>query len=317
MQTPITFVGVDVSKARLDAARAGSCGDVESIANEPQAIDHWLSSLPPGAAVAAESTGRYHQLLVQRANLAGVPVYVLNAKDVYFYAKALGSRAKTDRLDAHVIARYLAEHHRKLRPCVLASQTLQEVERLLRQRAVLVAKRVALRQAFRDCPLTEALACLEQGFKGAEQALDLRVQHLIETDPALRERQVLLRTITGFGTQSSALLATLFGRLHFANSDALVAYSGLDPRANDSGSKRGARRLSKKGSPELRRVMFLVAFAACRSKALGPTYRALRERGFRSTEALVILARKLLRAAFAVWKTQQPFDINKLGLLTA
>lgn len=147
MQLPTTFAGVDVSKSSLDAAVAG--GNAHTLlANTSAAIDTWLAKLPAATSIAVESTGPYHQLLVQRCQCAGRAVYVLNAKDVYFYAKGLGSRAKTDRLDAQVIARYLAEHHRKLHPCVSSSQTLGEVEKLLRQRAALVSKRVALRQAF-------------------------------------------------------------------------------------------------------------------------------------------------------------------------
>lgn len=315
MQLPTTFVGVDVSKASLDAAVAGSGGRT-LLANTSAAIDAWLAKLPAVAIIAAESTGPYHQLLVQRCQHAGRPVYVLNAKDVYFYAKGLGSRAKTDRLDAQVIARYLAEHHQKLHPCAPVSQAQSEVEKLLRQRALLVSKRVALRQSFQGCTVKQAILEIERGFKAAQQALDERIQQLIDADATLRTGQTLLRSITGFGVQISALLAVLLTRMNFSSSDALVAYSGLDPAAKDSGEKKGRRRLSKKGNPELRRAIWLAAFAACHSKALRPVYQSLRGRGFATTEALVILGRKLLRAAFAVWKTRQPFDAAKLGGVT-
>jgi transposase len=122
-----------------------------------------------------------------------------------------------------------------------------------------------------------------------------------------------LRTVTGIGPQTAALLAALLARLSFANADALVAYSGLDPRANDSGSRQGRRRLSKKGSPLLRRQMYLAGFAASHSKALKPMYQAIRAKGRSTTEALVILGRKLLRVAFAVWHSGEPFDPARLG----
>lgn len=312
MQEPTTFVGVDVSKPVLEVAFAGQ-GQTRKISNESKAIDSWLAELPAGAAVAMESTGRYHLLLAQRALSAGLRVYVLNAKDVWFYAKTLGARAKTDRLDCQVIAQYLQERHARLRPWAPPKAAVSEIERLLRQRTALVDKRVALREAFSDCPIKEPLQLIEKGLKAAEKALQLRIEQLVQQDAALREVQQLLSTITGFGVQSSTLLAVLFSRFSFANSDALVAYAGLDPRANDSGGKRGRRTLSKKGPPELRRAMFLVAFAACHSKALKPTYLALKSRGLKATEALVILARKLLRVAFAVWKSRQPFELAKLG----
>lgn len=102
-------------------------------------------------------------------------------------------------------------------------------------------------------------------------------------------------------------------RLPFRNADALVAYSGLDPKPCDSGTKRGKRRLSKRGPGALRHLMYMVAFAGAHSKALGPLYQAIKARGFAPTQALVILARKLLRVAWAVWRSGQAFDPSRLA----
>jgi transposase len=110
------------------------------------------------------------------------------------------------------------------------------------------------------------MTCLES-MDTQVQELDMPVMH------RLAQGCQRLRTITGIGPQTSALLATLLSRLEFANADALVAYSGLDPRPNDSGAKHGRRRLSKKGPPLLRRQIYLAGFAASRSKALRPLYR--------------------------------------------
>ena len=109
-----------------------------------------------------------------------------------------------------------------------------------------------------------------------------------------------------------ALVGAQLSCFEFANADALVAYSGLDPRPNDSGTRGGHRRLSKKGPALLRRQVFLVGFAASHSKALSPLYRAIRAKGFATTEALVILGRKLLRVAFAIWKGGEVFDATRL-----
>lgn len=312
MQVPGTFVGVDVAKAHLVVAIDGQPG-CRTIGNAAAAIDGWLDALPAGSCIAVESTGAHHLLLVQRAVAAGFKAYVLNARDVFFYAKALGARGKTDRSDAAVIARYLAEHHANLRPYSLPTEVQAQVDQLLGQRWTVVNKRTSLRQALKACQLGEAASDLDAAFERMLKAIDQRIQQLIATDRQLEQTQRLLRTITGVGAQSSALLATLLHRIPFTNSDALVAYSGLDPRANDSGTKQGRRKLSKRGSPGLRKQMYLVAFAACHSKALGPTYKALRAKGFQTTEAMIILARKLLRAAYAVWKTQTTFDVSKLG----
>lgn len=304
--------GVDVAKEELVVATHGST-QVQVIANELAALDTWLASVPRGTIVAMESTGIYHQLLAQRAHAAGMKVYVLNARDVHFYAKALGARGKTDRVDAALIARYAAEHSAKLHEWQPGDGVQKQVEELLARRATLVTKRESVRQTFKgNVDLAGELQQLDQSFEQILEAIDAKVDALIAADSALAMGRKRIAGVTGFGPQGSALLAVLFARIAFANSDAVVAYSGLDPRPNDSGKKRGARKLSKRGPAHLRRQLYLSGFAASHSKALKPLYQALRARGFATTEAFVILGRKLLRAAFAVWKTGQQWDPAKL-----
>jgi transposase len=151
-----------------------------------------------------------------------------------------------------------------------------------------------------------------QSFKDLIAAMDRQDIDLIAKVEVMQQGCVRLQTITGIGPQTGALLTELLSRVHFANSDALVAYSGLDPRANDSGTNKGRRRLSKRGPALLRRQMYLAAFAANHSKALKPLYTHIRAKGFSTTESMVILARKLLRVAFAIWKSQETFNPEQL-----
>jgi transposase len=312
MQEPVLCIGVDVSKAELvisrDLERRPCC-----IANDAASITHWLREVPTQAFIAMESTGRYHGLLAHLANQAGFKVFVLNARDVFFYARALGARAKTDGVDASVIARYLAEHHDRLHPWQPASSLQQRLQDLLTRRAQVVTHRTALRQVFTGID-TQGIetAHLQAAFDALLRSIDDQMQTLIASDAQMAQGCERLRTITGIGPQTSALLATLLSRFKFANADALVAYSGLDPRPNDSGTRHGRRRLSKRGPPLLRRQMYLAGFAASHSKALRPLYQAIRANGFATTEALVILGRKLLRVAFAVWKGTAVFDPTRL-----
>lgn len=315
MQISESFIGVDVSKAELVIAvhAQPAC---QCIANHAQAILAWLQQLPAHALLAVESTGRYHQLLAALATGMGLTVFVLNARDVHFYSKSLGARGKTDRLDALVIARYLAEHHAHLRPYRIPSAAQAELDALLGQRWAVASKRAALRQALHSCSPTiaESVSELDAAFKRLLLAIDQRIQALIDQDHQMHQGQRLLLSIVGIGPQSSALLAALLSRMSFACSDALVAYSGLDPRSHDSGRLRARRRLSKHGSPALRRLMYVAAMSAARTSTFAPTYKALRQRGFKTTEALVILARKLLRIAFAVWRHRLPFDAHLAAL---
>ena len=309
MQISESFFGVDVSKAELVVATHGQPA-CQCIANNADAVLAWLRQLPAHALLAVESTGHYHQLLATLAIGMGLTIFVLNARDVYFYAKALGTRCKSDRLDALVIARYLAEHHAHLRPYRLPSAVHAELNALLGQRWTVASKRAALREALRACGQAVAgpVAELDAAFKRVLKAIDQRIQTVIAQDEQMQQGQALLLSIVGIGPQSSALLAALLSRMSFASSDALVAYSGLDPRAHDSGRSRGRRRLSKHGSPALRRLMYVAAMSAARTSTFAPTYKALLARGLKTTEALVILARKLLRIAFAVWRHRLSFD---------
>jgi transposase len=314
MQVPIMFVGADVAKAELVVAVHGRAA-CRCIPNNTHAISAWLRELPAHSCLAVESTGRYHQLLAQLASAAGLQVYVLNARDVHFYAKALGARAKTDRVDAHIIARYLAEQHSRLRPWRAPSALLSQVQQLLGQRWTAVTKRTALRESLQggDAAIAIEVAGLDEAFAALLKAIDRRIAELLEAEELLSRQRALLQSIVGIGPQASALLTSLLAQLEFASADALVAYSGLDPRACDSGRSKGRRRLSKRGQPALRRQMYLAAMSACHTKTFAPTYRRLRDRGLKTTEALVVLARKLLHIAFAVWRTGKPFDPSRVA----
>ncbi len=314
MQT--TFIGVDVSKAELVI----SVGDqaAVNVANDASAITRWFASLPKDCSIAMESTGRYHLLLAQLALQAGLNVYVLNTRDVFFYAKALGARAKSDALDCVVIRRYLLEHAQRLHPWQPGTPVQQQLHLLLTRRAQVSAHQAALKQTLKAVDLPgPQMAHLMESFKALLQAIDEQVARLIASDDAMHQGCQRLLSITGIGPQTSALLTELLSRLHFANSDALVAYSGLDPRANDSGTKHGRRRLSKRGPALLRRQMYLAAFAASHSNALKPLYAHIRAKGFSTTESMVILGRKLLRVAFAVWCGNTVFNPEQLLPKTA
>jgi transposase len=312
MQEATVFIGVDVSKAEL-VISLGPEHRPRSVANDAASIADWLREVPPHALIAMESTGRYHGLLAHLASQAGLKVFVLNARDVYFYAQALGTRAKTDGVDARVIARYLAEHHGHLHPWQPRSRVQQRLQDLLTRRAQLATQRSTVKQIVTGVDASDIdTSDLQRAFDALLKAMDSKMQELVASDARLSAGCQRLLTITGVGPQTSVLLATLFSRFDFGNADALVAYCGLDPRPNDSGTRHGRRRLSKRGPALLRRQIYLVGLAASHSKALKPLYEAIRAKGFATTAAFIILGRKLLRVAFAVWKGVESFDAQRL-----
>lgn len=312
MQAVLRIAGVDVAKAELVISTDPDSNAVQTIANTEAAIADWLNTLAPSTIVAMESSGLYHQRLAQLAHAAGMQVYVLNAQDVHQYAKAISARAKTDRLDAAVIGRYAREHHLHLKRWQPSNKVALLLQQVLDRRAKLTVQLVLVRQSLKTIPeLQDAAKQLEQAYKNVMLQMDQLLVKLMEQEPALQSAAHRLQGITGFGQQAAVRMAALFTRIEFASADAVVAYSGLDPRANDSGAKRGRRQLSKRGPATLRRQLYLAGFAACHSHAFRDVYAALRLR-MSSTQAIVVLARKLLRIAWAVWKSGQDFDIAKL-----
>jgi transposase len=313
MQPNHVFIGVDVSAATLCCATYGSSA-VRDLENSVSAIKKWLAQLPASTSIAVESTGRFHRRLVELAYAAGHQVFVLNAKDVYFFARSMSGRGKTDRRYAGVIARFLAQHHDALHPWTPMPERLQRLRELLRCRSGLANRRASLQLMFQDVVdlELEALA-LDRQLEALICRIDERMAALIAEDAQMSERQALLLSIAGIGVQGATMLSCLFSQIPFKTSDSVVAYSGLDPRPRESGTMVGRRRLSKRGPPGLRKLLFMCAMGACNSKVFKPMYQALKAKGFKTTQALVILARKLLRIAWSVWKTQVAFDASRLG----
>lgn len=302
-----TFIGIDVCQRSLDI---GSCGarEIMKIANTAASIRRWLATLAPATHIAVESTAKLHLPLVHAALAAGHRVYVLNPRDLAHYAQALGRRAKTDRLDALLIARYLEREHKELHPYQPLSALQSQLDELIHRRHKLVVARQAHRQSFAgmSCKLRSA-ARLVRAYDAAIAEIDERLQQLAAQDNALNSTSQRLATIVGFGPLIAVSMAHAITRLPFSNADAFIAYSGLDPRPRDSGKLHGRRYLSKRGPAELRRLLYTAAMAASHSKLWRPIYQRLLARGFATTQALVAIARKLARIAFSIVKHNTDF----------
>lgn len=299
-------VGVDVSKECIDfAADDGSAGRV---ANTAAALKAWLGRWP-GGTIAMESTGPYHEVLATLAQAAGWMVHVVNPTQVKRFRQYNGVRAKTDRLDAALVLQFVVEKAGQLRPWAPGTKLQRTLLSLIRQRATWVRHLGALLQATPDGQMRTQLRRFSERHLAH---FDARIAALIKRDEALHRAWRLLRSIPGIGPLTAAALAVLFARIPFQSSDAAVAFVGLDLRADDSGQKAGRRFLTKKGDPEYRRLLYLAGSAAAKSKLLKPMYEDLRTRRS-ATQAIVILARKLLRIALAVYRTGQRFDAAKVG----
>lgn len=314
MTTQTLSLGVDVSLAELVIAQFGDTAPILKIANNRAQIKRWLKTLPPASTLGMEATGTYHRLLADLAFEAGHTVYVLNPRDVARYLKSQRSRGKTDVLDARGIARYTRNETEKCHPYVPLTTQQQTITTLIQRRHQVVKNRAGLRMSFTDTTLcAKTLSKLMSAFDALIADIDTQLKALLAADEALSARCKRLRTIQGVGPLVSAALAMRMSRVRYANSDALVAAIGLDPQPRESGQYIGKRCLSKHGNPEERRLLYLAAVSACRN----PIWKAIQTRwlakGLPSTAVYCIIARKILRIAFAVWNSNSLYDPNLVG----
>ena len=305
--------GVDVSKDKLDIACIPE-QSMQCIGNCRREVSAWLKRLPAGSCVAMESTGIYHQLLADLAREAGMRVYVLNPKRIWHAARGDGRRGKTDRIDAQVIVKFLRDHLDQLHEWTPGTALQREISLLERRRHRLEQHCTALRMMLRGLPgLDLEVTRLLESASALRQAIARRIESLAGQDEDIARNTRLLREIPAIGPVGSVSLATLFARVPFARSDAVVAYVGMDVRVRDSGRSRGKRRLTKWGPAHLRRLVWLFGFSGAHTKVYKAYYDALRARGLSFTEAALVLGRRILRIAWAVWRTGKHFDASLLA----
>lgn len=313
MMHPILNVGVDVAKDAIMVACAAQSFPVQSIPNRRAPLQAWLKALPAGSRIGMESTGVYHELLADLAQAHGHTVFLLNPLDMRHYAKALGTRAKTDRVDAAVIARFIAQEHPHLRVYTPPTANQRKLDRLIRRRATLVRVQGTLKLTMRHL---NGFAVELKAVMGKLDALIAKIEAamsaLAARSPQHQAAQQRVETIVGVGPVVGISLTNTLERVPFRKADAFVAFLGLDPRANDSGQKAGRRRLSKRGSSEMRRLLFNAAMSAIKTRVWKPIYESYRARGWSTTASLVIIARKIARAAWSIHHHQTTFNPERL-----
>jgi transposase len=311
MDTKLTFVGIDVSKAHLDSAIRPGTRTAARDPNDLAGITALVSRLRPLAPtlVVVEATGGLELPLVAALQVAKIPVAAINPRQARDFAKASGKLAKTDRIDAEVLAHFAEAIRPEARP--LPSAEVQALDALLSRRQQLLEMRVMETNRLGSCADPTVRAGLERhlAWLGAEVAdADLRLAEAVKASPAWREKDELLRSIPGLGPVSSLTLLAALPELGALDGGKLSALVGLAPFADDSGTRRGGRHV-RGGRAVVRRVLYLAALSAVRHN---PALKAFRDRlsarGKKPKVILTAVARKLLVIANAVIRTGLPWD---------
>jgi transposase len=308
--TVLCAAGIDVGRDYLDVALAPS-GRAFRLANGPAGIAAVVARLErAGAArVVLESIGGYGARLVRALAEAGFAVGVVDPKRIRALRIAEGGRAKTDALDAALIARFALLMQDAARP--VPSAKAFEIRALSTRRRQLVemiaAEKVRLKQTL-DEAVAESLRAVI-ALLGAERArIEARLQDEVLADPPAERRIALLKTIPGFGPAVSMTLMADMPELGGLDRKAVASLAGLAPHPNQSGPRTEKAHIGG-GRPCVRAALYMAAVSAVRSeKGFRREYLALRKAGKPAKVALVAIARKLLVAANSMLKTGQPWQ---------
>jgi len=303
------FIGIDVSKAWLDVA--GRPGPAPSrAANDPGGIAdlvRQLRELAP-ALIVLEATGGLELPVVAALQVAGLPVAVVNPRQVRDFAKATGQLAKTDRLDAALLARF-AEAIRPA-PATVVPDDVRHLDALLTRRNQLIQMRVMetnrldrLTDAALRKEVQKPVAWLTKAIDRADAA----VAGAVKSSPVWRAKDALLQSIPGVGPVATVTLLAGLPELGTTSGSRLASLVGLAPFADDSGSRQGGRHI-RGGRAPVRRVLYLAALSAVVHNPAMRAFKArLAARGKRAKVILTAVARKLLVVANAIIQSGQPW----------
>jgi transposase len=307
-KTGTVFVGIDVSKAWLDGA-VHEQKDVWRVSNDDAGIRELvkkLKQLKPKLIV-LEPTGGFEMLVVAELSQAGLPVAVVNAKRIRDFAKSIGQIAKTDKLDAKVLAHFAATVRPEVRS--LKSEEEEQLTALLtRRRQVLdmltVEKnRLVTVRAKMKADLEAHIHWLSNNL----QELDEEIEEFVKGSPLGKDKDALLQSVPGVGPVTSATMLGMVPELGRLNRQEIAALVGVAPVNKDSGRKKGKRRILG-GRADVRGVLYMAALSAKKHNPFIRTfYTRLIQHGKEKKVALIACMRKLLVILNAMVRTSQPW----------
>jgi len=298
------FIGIDVSQEYLDVAYS-SQKRVLRVANDTpgvEALRREFAETHP-ALIVMEASGGYERLVAATLLTAGLRVAVVNPRQVRDFARSIGQLAKTDAIDARVLARYAEAI--KPQPSKLSEEATEQLRELEQRRRQLVGMITAERNRLHMAPRTanhikEHLRWLEEQVKRVEKEKEA----LIRSDPDLDAKASILRSVPGVGPGLSATLLGSLPELGHLNRRQIAALVGVAPLNRDSGKLTG-KRIVWGGRAQVRTVLYMAALVATRNNpAIRTFYERLCQAGKPKKIALVAAMRKLLLVLNSMIRTK-------------
>jgi transposase len=308
-EAPACFVGIDVSKAHVDVGQDGPA-EVERFANDEmgrgrcvQRLKEWAPTL-----VVMEATGGLEAALAAQIAVSGVAVAVVNPRQVRDFAKATGVLAKTDQIDARVLAHFA----RAIRPETreLKGEELALLDAMLTRRRQILEMIVAETNRLSSAPpkvgrtIREHIAWLRRQLKHTNSDIDGQIRQ----SPLWRDRVELLTSVKGVGAVTAATLLADLPELGSLDRRKISALGGVCPYNRDSGSWRG-RRMIWGGRSTVRAALYMAALVASRhNPVIKAFYQRLLAAGKPKKVALTACMRKLLTILNAILRSGRPWD---------
>lgn len=289
-------IGIDVAKASFDAYvhETGCYKHFEMNKPDIKKAIQWIKKQKPQL-LALEATGGYEYFLVAELVAAKIPVAVINPRRIRDFAKSVGQLAKTDKIDASIIARYASV----IRPNVstIVSQQQKKLKSLVARRRQLVNLRSAEKNHKEHVHFTE----IQQSIKAVIETLDQEIKKIEEmisdniySDPDMQENLEILTSVPGIGDTTAAMLMADLPELGSFNRAQIAAMVGVAPINRDSGTYRG-KRMTGSGRRHIRKSLFMAMLSIIRcNPKLKPFYNRLVLSGKAKMVALIATMRKLL-----------------------
>ncbi len=302
--------GIDVSKSWLDAhvLPAGESLRTSNTAQGVRQMKRWLVRHDPKLVV-VEATGKWHRALYRSLHASSIAVAVSDPYRVRQFAKAQGIFAKTDRLDARVLAMFAAVMTPAVRPP--APQALEGLQELVTARASATAEQTAIKNQLAAAQGAFLRRQLERRIRELDahiEALERECLKRIKADEGLARRYAILFSVPGFGPVTAITLVACLAELGTLNAKQIASLAGLAPRADDSGQRHGVR-VVWGGRPAVRLILYLAAVTAARcNSVMKAFYQRLIATGKPPKVALIAVARKLVLLANTLIADNRPWQ---------
>lgn len=302
-------IGIDVSKQWLDVQVLG--GDFERIPNTPEAclaLSEKLAQLQPQRIV-LEASGGYERLVVTTLIAAKLPVVVVNPRQVRDFAKALGRLAKTDKIDAQVLAHFAQAIQPPERE--LPDETTHHLRDLLARRAQLIEMKTMETNRLKQATTSRVIKDLKSSIEFIDKRLrrlDEEIDEQIRNTPAWQEKAELIQSTPGIGPQTARVLVVDLPELGHCSRQQVAALVGIAPMNCDSGQFRGQRTI-RGGRSVVRTTLYMATLTATRcNDVIREHYQRLRRAGKPFKVAIIAAMRKLLSILNAMLRDKQAWQ---------